>query len=241
MQNANHRRAGAEGTGLLFVLIAALAMSSSPESLAAGASAYRSEALKEAPPAEVSESVRKVVAAEGLRILGPEGDPFADVWLRKSVATREDPKRLGLDFGSLADGTLLGIIRFHAKSDDFRGNGFQPGLYTFRYAIRPEDGDHQGTSETLDFALLCPVDLDAKPDPMPTEEVVKLSIKVSRRKHPSILYLVKMFDKPEKLPRLVNQEEREYWVLDFEVPVEGKSGKATVRMGLVLVGLAPEF
>ena len=241
LQNASHRRAGAEGAGLLFVLFTAVVVSWSSGKLLAGESTYRSEALKKAPPAEISGSVRKVIAAHGLRVLGPKGKPFVDVWLRKSVSTKADENTLGIDFGSLRDGTLLGVIRFHAKSDDFRGNRFRPGLYTFRYANRPEDGDHQGTSETRDFVLLCPVDLDVKPDPMPTEEVIKLSVKVSRRKHPSILYLVKMFDKPEKLPRLVNQEELEYWVLDFQVPVEGKSGKTAVRMGLVLVGLAPEF
>ncbi len=241
LQKTSHRRAGAEGVGLSFVLFTAVMVSWPSGPLMAGESAHRSEALKEAPPAAVSGNVRKVVAAHGLRVLGSKGKPLVDVWLRKSVSTKADENTLGIDFGSLRDGTLLGVIRFHARTDDFRGDRFRPGLYTFRYANRPADGDHQGTSETRDFVLLCPVDLDVKPDPMPTEEVIKLSVKVSRRKHPSVLYLVKMFDKPKNLPRLVHQEDLEYWVLDFQVPVEGKSGKSAVRIGLVLVGVAPEF
>lgn len=250
LQNTSHRKAGVKGVGLLLVLFTALAAFSVAAGLSAGLAgaplrasdpAYRSDGLKEAPPAEVSESVRKVVAAQGLRVLGPKGKPFVDVWLRKSVPIKADENTLGIDFGSLKDGSLLGVLRFHEKSEDFRDSRVRAGVYTFRYAISPEDGDHQGVADTRDFVLLCPVDLDVKPDPMSTEEVVKLSVKVSRRKHPSTLYLVKMFDKPEKLPRLVHQEDLEYWVLDFQVPVEGKSAKTAVRMGLVLVGLAPEF
>ena len=241
MQNVSRRGAGAEGVGLTFVLFTVVMVSWSSGTLPAGESAYRTEALKEAPPAAVSERVRKVIATQGLRVLGPKGKPFVDVWLRNSVTTKADENRLGIDFGSLREGTLVGAVRVHGKSEDFRGNGFRKGVYTLRYGIQPEDGDHQGTAETRDFLLLCPVDLDVKPDPMPTEEVIKLSVKVSRRKHPCVLYLVKMFDKPEKLPRLVHQEELEYWVLDFQVPVEGKSGKTAVRLGLVLVGLAAEF
>lgn len=242
-----HRRAGAPSAGLLFVLPSiSIALLCAPVWAAGGSvsvdePAYRREPLKEAPSEKVAKDVRKLLEEQGHRVLGPSGKPFVDIWLRKSVPVQEDPNMLGRDFGSVKDGTLLGVIRFHERTEDFRGNRFGAGLCTFRYAIRPVDGDHQGTSDTLDFVLLCPVDLDVKPDPMPTDKVVELSVEVSGRKHPSILYLLKMFDKPEKLPRVVEQEEKEYWVFDFQIPAEGKSEKDAVRMGLVILGLAPEF
>lgn len=236
MQNLQtYRQAGFVFAGLFLSFLAAAPAFGSPE-----ANGYRSEKLKEAPPPEVSEKVRKLLEAHALRLRDPKGKPFIDIWLRKSVPTKKDENVLGIDFGSLPEGTLLGVMRFHGRADDFRGDRFRAGLYTFRYAVQPEDGDHQGVSEARDFILLCPAKLDVKPDPIPTDDVVKLSVKVSGRKHPSVLYLTRMFDKPEKLPRFFEQPDKEYWIFDCEIPGEGK-GKKPVRLGLVLVGLAAEF
>lgn len=205
-----------------------------------GDEGHRCESLQEAAPPSVSENVRKLLDSQGLRILGPDGKPSVDIWLRKTVPTKEDKKELGINYGFLHDGTLLGAMRFHRKTDDFRGNGFRAAVYTFRYGLQPEDGDHLGVSEARDFILLCPVKLDVKPDPIPTKEVIKLSVKASGRKHPSVLFLMKMFDKPEKLPRFFQEEDWQYWILDFEIHNQDK-GKKPVRLGLVLVGLAEEF
>src|SRR5262249_41356329 len=147
--------------------------------------------LKEAPPEGTSDKMKEVLPSEGLRVLDKAGQPFADLWLRKSVPTVDGKAEQGVSFGQLAEGTLLGVLRFHKPSSDFKGNAFPAGIYTFRNGVQPRDGDHLGVSETRDFVLLSPVKVDTKLDPMPTKEVVKLSIQASGIKHPAVLYLMK--------------------------------------------------
>ncbi|MBI4604530.1 MAG: hypothetical protein HY721_21420 [Planctomycetes bacterium] len=200
---------------------------------------YELKPLKETPPAEVAEKVREAVAPEGVRVVDPKGEPFADVWLRKSVPTQEAKQELGVKFGQVPEGTVLGVVRFHQKSSDFKGNAFPAGTYTVRLALQPVDGDHQGVSDTRDFVLLAPAKVDDKLDPLPTKEAVKLSVQVSGIKHPTTLYLVKPLDEDAKLPRLVEDEDLARWTLECEAPAE--KGGATVRLGIVLVGKAAEL
>ena len=74
---------------------------------------------------------------------------------------------------------------------------------------------------------------------MTTDAVVKESVKGSGAKHPSILYVTKLFDKPEGLPRLIEDEDYEYWILDCQI-ADAADAKKSVRLGLVLVGRAEE-
>jgi len=207
---------------------------------AAPAKGYRVEPLKEAAPAEVAEPVRKALAAEGLRVLDPKGEPLADVWLRSAVPTVEMPKaELNVKLGKVEEGALLGVIRFHKKSSDFKGNGFPAGVFTMRRGIQPVDGDHQGATETRDFALLAPAKVDSSTASVTTKEAVKLSVQVAGSKHPTVLWLVRVVEEDAKLPRMVEDETLVTWALECELPVAGKEAKP-LRVGLVLVGKAAE-
>jgi len=202
---------------------------------------YRAVPLDQKPPAEVSEKIRAELRPQAVRV--EEGDePFADVWLRKDVPTREPVPTLGVDYGQLPEGSLLGVVRFHGRTKDFRGNRFPAGVYTFRSALQPQDGDHLGVSETRDFVLLAPVSEDRETAPIPHKELNQLSAKVTGTKHPSVLYLTKVFGKAEKLPKVVEDRGRELWILDCEIPAKGggEGEKKAVRLGIVLVGRAPE-
>lgn len=202
--------------------------------------------LKEAAPESVSAKVREAIQAEGIRVLDANAKPFADLWLRSSVPLQSGKEALGVKFGQLEEGTLLGVVRFHEKSSDFKGNAFPAGVYTLRTGLQPVDGDHQGVSATRDFLLLAPVKVDAKIDALPTKEATKLSVQSTGTKHPTVLYLVQMLDEGTKLPRMVEDEDLEYWTLDCEIPAakQEKNGGAkasAVRLGIVLVGKAAEF
>ncbi|HLU48778.1 MAG TPA: hypothetical protein VK116_11870, partial [Planctomycetota bacterium] len=137
-----------------------------------------------------------------------------------------------------------------------------PGIYTLRKLTQPEDGDHLGVSETRDFVVLCPAKSDKTPDPLTERQAVKLSTEVSGSKHPAILYLVKPFDEPKGLPRVYEDEDLGFWIVDVllpeapnegaaaraaesstepEKPEAGDKSKRTVRVALVLVGKAVEF
>jgi hypothetical protein len=221
------------------VTAAALVFCLTGASPAPAKDAYKVEALKETAPADVSDKVRELLATEGLRVRDPKGEPFADIWLRKSLDSGEAKQAIGVKFGQIAEGSVLGVLRFHRKSSDFKGNAFPAGVYTFRNCLQPIDGDHQGVSDTRDFVLLSPVKVDTKPDPLATKEVIKLSVQVSGIKHPTVLYLTRILDEGTKPPRLVEDEDLATWTLDCAIP-GAKDPKAQVRLGIVLIGKAQE-
>ncbi len=205
------------------------------------AASYQLQALKEPPPADLASPVREALAADGCRIVDAEGKPLADFWFRKEVPEAPPPKekQIGAKFEALAEGTLLGAARYHQKHYDFKDKPFPAGIYTLRLGLQPTDGDHQGVSETRDFALLCPASADKDLSPIPTKESVKLSNQASGTKHPVIVWLRPMKGTaPEKLA-LVHEKEHDHQVLDFQIALQGQKEKA-VRLGLVVVGVAPE-
>jgi hypothetical protein len=164
-----------------------------------------------------------------------------DLWLRKEIAPAGAPKEKqpGVKFENIPEGSFLGAARYHQKHYDFKNKPIPPGLYTVRTGIQPRDGDHLGVSETRDFAILCPPAADRTIAPVATGESVKLSRQVSGTKHPVVLWLKEMEPPPKGLPALVHQEDKDYQVLDFQIPLEPGKPKA-VRMGLVLSGSAAD-
>jgi len=206
---------------------------------AAGAE-YKLEPLKDKPPAEVSGPLGEALPAAGFRLLDKKGMPLVDVWLRKEIPAAPSKKPPpGIKFEEVSEGTFLGVARFHQKHFDFKNKPIPSGTYTLRLGVQPSDGDHLGVSETRDFALLSPAAADKSLAPMPTSEVVKMSCQVSGTKHPAVLWLKPMSGDAKDLPALVHQEDREYEVLDFRLPLAGEKEKAA-RLGLVLVGTAPD-
>ena len=220
---------------------------------------YTTETLKEAVPVGVSGEVRACLERVALRVLDRKGRPFADLWLRRSLRLQKAREEPGVEYGQIPEGSLLGIIRLHARGGDFRGGLFKAGVFTMRLATQPQDGDHLGVSDTRDFILLSPVKVDTKTKALSTKEVTRLSVQASGRKHPLILYLIKLYDKASKLPRIVEMEDLEYWVLDCEIrgaptaktagstssaPVGGgettTSAATPLRLSIVIEGEAEE-
>lgn len=191
---------------------------------------YSVEALKEAAP--VSEKVRQELVFEGVRVLGADKKPFVDVWLRKSLPAGEARDLLGVRFPSLQDGMLLGVARFHSEGADYKNIKLKAGIYTLRYLTQPEDGDHLGTAESRDFLVLAPAADDVSPAPLKAEEMIKLSGKVSGKKHPSVLYLMKG-EGAEKLPRVVHDEAKNLRILEVELK--------PLRLSIVVAGKAADF
>jgi hypothetical protein len=202
--------------------------------LVALAQDVKAEALAEAPPAELSEAVRKELPAEGVRVT-KDAKPLFDFWLGKALAVRPPSQSLQLRFTEFKPGAFVGAARVHAQSTDFKNQKFPPGVYTMRYAEQPEDGDHQGTSETKDYLLLCAAAVDLKTEAITPEELNKISSKVVGRKHPAVIYLVKS-ETASKLPAIARDETNARWILECEVGTA--AGK--LRLGIVVVGKAAD-
>jgi hypothetical protein len=221
----------------LLALLALAAVSWAGAARAQPPKGHTTEALPDAAPKEVSETIRGALETKGIRVLGEDGKPHVDIWLRKSIPTVKPKEEQGVKYPALEEGTLLGVVRFHTKGSDFKGNEFPAGVYTVRYGMQPRDGDHLGVSESRDFVLLSPLKADTKLEPVPHKELVGLSVQVSGIKHPTVLYLVKP-DAKEKPPR-VYKDDAEKVILDVEAPSEEK-GSAPVRLGIVVRGQAAE-
>ncbi len=216
-------------------LVVSLALVLGVSSLALG-DTYKTEALKEAAPKSVSKDIGKLLREKGTRVLDPKGKSFVDIWLRKEVDPTGDRSELGIEFGKLPEGTVLGVVKYHAKGYDFRDNKIPEGVYTIRYGVQPADGDHLGVSETRDFVLLSPIKEDKKPDALGYDDLVKLAAKSTRGKHPPILYLINTSDAEAKdLPRLVEDADKETWTFDCAIPNKKEDAKP-IRLGIVIVG-----
>jgi len=140
---------------------------------------------------------------EGLRITVP--DNTIDIWLRASVPAGHNTEQ-GIVYDKLTESTLLGVISFAKDSKDYKGQRLPGGMYTMRYEIQPNNGDHLGTAPTRDFVLLTPIAADADPAAeMNFDQMVALSKRASGTNHPSALNLVMV--EAKSFPSLSSDDE----------------------------------
>ena len=207
----------------------------------ASAQAYKVETGSASAPQELAASVRDMLSSNALSVSGTQGI-YCELWLRKAVPAKAAATQgLGIAYGQLSEGELVGAIRFASAVEDFRGQAIKPGVYTLRYMLQPVDGNHQGVSPYRDFLLLAPAALDSSPAVMTTADLLKLSRKASGTGHPAIWSLIAADGAPATLPAVAHQEDGDLWVLYFHAPLAAEGSAAgTATIGLVIVGHAPE-
>jgi hypothetical protein len=198
--------------------------------LAAPAGDLSVEALKESAPSAVAEPVRAVLSPTGLRVLDG-GKPFLDFWFRTALLTVEPRPEKGVRYGTLRPGALVGVLRMHEGATDFRAQKVAAGIYTLRYAVQPDDGDHQEMTEARDFLLLSAAADDLSPETMEWKPLVKQSAKLNGKKHPGVMFLAAGQDGP--LPRLRTQGTPAQTVLEASVPT---GAGAPIRLTIVVAG-----
>ncbi|HZU23123.1 MAG TPA: hypothetical protein VE998_09855, partial [Terriglobales bacterium] len=143
---------------------------------AAQASIQKPETLPALSDTGVSEAVRKVLAPQGYRVATPDGP--VDAWFRAQLPAGKNPEQ-GALYDKLTESTLVGVIQFAKDSRDYKGERIPAGIYTLRYEIQPNDGNHLGTAPTRDFLLVMPADADTDPNATYNlEKMVQLSSRV---------------------------------------------------------------
>jgi hypothetical protein len=148
---------------------------------------YKLEPLATAAPG-LPIAYGAALQTQGFRVSSAAG-VWCEVWLAKSVPVGAKPDDAAVSFG-IAQGTLLGTIRFPAKGADRRGQVIAAGVYTLRYSQFPVDGSHSGVAPQRDFALLTPLASDPDPAAKPGfDQLVKMSAKASGTPHPAVLSL----------------------------------------------------
>lgn len=127
------------------------------------------------------------IATTGYRVNGP-GGAWCEVWFRKTIPAGAKPTDQAIAL-PIAQGTLLGVIRFPKTGSDRRGQNFKPGVYTLRYSTFPTDGAHQGVAPQRDFALATPIASDADPKAMPDFDKLIAQSKTTGTAHAAVFSL----------------------------------------------------
>lgn len=227
------------GTLSGLVAITAIGLVSRPAT--AVAADYRVEKLSEAAPAEgLSDEIRDQLAPAGYKVIKGTSRTFVDFWPAKKWAAKADFAPSNTVLYPFAFGELFGVIRYKSKGTDFRGQEIPSGVYTVRYALQPEDGNHIGTSDTRDFLLLLPIEADTSAAPVAKEELFKHSAEVVGTPHPAMLALQKANDSVEAMPAIEHDEERELYSLLFQGTSEADGKSAELPVQMVVVGQAAE-
>lgn len=202
----------------------------------ASAQNYKAEALSEAPPKELAAPIQAALSQTGIRVTGP-GGPVCDLWLGKAVPGKANaPQSLGVVFPQLAQGTLVGAIRLPNSVKDFRKQLIKAGVYTLRYALLPDNGNHLGVAPQRDFVLASPAAADQDAATLTFDQTVALSRKATGSNHPSVWSLAPPEDHPKSLPSVFHLDDGDLWLVEFSLPLAG----SPVPAALVVVGSAPE-
>jgi hypothetical protein len=177
----------------------------------AAAQQYKLEPIS-TPPPNLPAAYASVIDTKGYRVVGPSG-PWCEIWFDKSIPTTGKTPEANIAF-PIAQGTLLGILRFPSNGSDRRGQTIKPGVYTMRYSDFPVDGAHQGVAPQRDFALLTPIANDADPKARPEFDKLVAQSKTSGTGHAAIFQL----EPPSgtTFPSLAKEGEND-WALSVKV------------------------
>jgi hypothetical protein len=145
--------------------------------------------LTDKPPAELAAGVASRLAPAAKVTIGAA---TLDIWLVPKLERSAD----GPGWANVDSGTLVGAMRVSGDFKEIRGKAVKPGVYTLRYGLQPQNGDHLGISTFRDFVLLSPAALDTDPKALGFDGVVALSKEVIGTAHPASLSLDPPADAP---------------------------------------------
>jgi hypothetical protein len=166
----------------LFVLLAIPASSSERK--------FTAKIEKIEPPMKLAEPIRKLLDSQALVIRDGES-AIMTIWFRTEIpvkATEEQVKN-GLTYREIPEGTLVGALEFPKTFTDFRKQELPAGVYTLRFAVQPDIGDHTGTTPHPEFCLICPAGEDKTEESIDKKKLIELSSKVNEGRHPAVLLL----------------------------------------------------
>lgn len=183
-------------------------------------------------PDGLAKPVAALVAPGGVRVVGAKGPVTLDFWWVAGLPMKEGST---VAWSDVEEGTLVGAVNISADYRDIRGRIIKAGLYTLRYGIQPQNGDHLGVSPFRDFLLVSPAGVDKDPAPHGHDGTIELSKQAIGGSHPGVLSI----DPPvtAAAPLSLHKTELDHDAVIMEVPVT-RSGKpaGNLKFGLVLVG-----
>jgi hypothetical protein len=154
-----------------------------------GAGEMNMETAQRSVPEQVDESIRELLQSEAVQLR--EGDQVrCEFWFVSTVPLESEPESPGAAFNALKETTLLGVLAVRQEMRDYKNEGLPVGVYTMRYALQPQDGNHLGTALYPYFVVLVPAEKDLRPDRFRTARaLVNASGRANPTEHPFNLSL----------------------------------------------------
>ena len=196
-----------------------------------GAQTLTASSGSSAPPESLAPAMKAELQPTGdtIRI----GDTTLEFWWTKGVQVSAE----GAGWSSVENSTLVGAMRVAGTFKEVRGRLVKPGVYTLRFGLQPQDGDHLGISANREFLLISPAGLDTNPVVLGFDGVVALARQTIGTSHPALLSL----DPPEDasgavLSSITNDLGHKGVVIEVKQSLNGKA-VGSITFGLIVVGL----
>ncbi|MBM4013513.1 MAG: hypothetical protein FJ293_00910 [Planctomycetes bacterium] len=194
--------------------------------------------------ARAKESFAALLAADGMRVVAPDGKVRLEVWWRAELPLLPQAADGNFTLGRIEPGAFVGVARAVTGAHDYRDQAIDAGVYGLRYVHQPSDGNHLGTSDSRDFLVLTSLAEEQSPEAVTTKEaLLALSVPVSPSDHALVLYVTAASEPapPDGQPRIAQRGELAEQAL--EVALLGRAAGAAptdppepLRLALVIDG-----
>lgn len=183
-------------------------------------------AVPAAAPDAVASAIRQLLIQQGHKV--SIGDTTLEFWWVSSLPVAGSGSA---DWSKVAEGSLVGAVRVSGMFKEIRGKAVNPGVYTLRFGLQPQNGDHLGASPFREYLLLSPASSDQDPKPLGFDGTVAISKLTVGTSHPAALSLDPPVSSATPLSSYKNDLEHEG--ITFQV----KTTSGSLTFGLIVVGL----
>jgi len=161
-------------------------------------------------------------------------------WFTQKVQLSAAPSSPGKALDVCVQPSLLGVVEVVEEQRDYRDDELFQNVFTIRYGIRPDDGNHLGTSDYRHFGVLIPVEQDKKLQGISGyKPLVKASSLDTVSDHPVILSLRPVSGGDGNYPALVEPVSHHHALrLELKGTTEGSEASHPVLFDIVFDGVA---
>ena len=188
------------------------------------------EKHEEPVPSSLAPAIRGALAPGGVR--AGVGNAQLDFWFVKTLPLKADGST---SWAAVEEGTLVGVVRLAAEFRDIRARLIKPGVYTLRFGLQPQNGDHLGVSPFREFLLLSPAAADTDLPARGHEGTIELSIKTAGGSHPAVWSIDPPTTSAAALANHTTELGHKSFIVEVPVARPGET-PGTLRFGIVLIG-----
>ncbi len=196
---------------------------------------FAAKVEKTAPPDKLSANVRKLLDESALVVRDGDTEVMT-VWFRAEVPAKASAEQVknGLTYREIPEGELVGAVRFPTAFTDYRKQELAAGVYTLRFAVQPDIGDHTNTAPHPDFCLMCAADKDKSAEPMEKKKLIEVSSLVNEGRHPAVLLMWPHAGKGDGAS--VQSKGDGVWVAAVRRPVNADGTKSALWFAVTIAG-----